>query len=432
MKLFRRLTVMFLAIGMGAAPGLAAQPALASPPGYLAPGEYVNKSTFATFQSFDGYWNADVDVTQDHYETRLRNGATVKGDQTVLSVYVANYSDQIFFQGCYLIPSTDFITSSDLSSMTVITTIMDSTPDCGFPNSIPSGTVISLQWLGTGPVASSSNVINATCTGYRQESRSSSSNNLATVSGTISGVLPNPLSNVPGFIEAGAGDIHVSGTAADSCPPGGNGRGAGVGPQPAGNYDFTNNQEFAVYQSPDFSQFLEIIATRNVNVTNPKGGPASGARTSNGPVTSVDAQVEIRITDFNTDTFFSGCYEIAPGALNTNGITSASLSVYLDGSQPACPNDPFDQQNVPMPLTVDASWVGTGPSAPVRDVGQFSCASYNTQSTAEVNAVAASSSFTLPEIYPGQTFAWDQSALSTSDLKMHASGTDPPSCIVRG
>jgi hypothetical protein len=330
--------------------------------------------------------------------------------------------------------------TSDLSSMTLITTIEDSTPGCGFPNTIPSGTVVSLQWLGTGPVARHSDVINASCTAYNQESRGSSSDNLATVSGSIAGLIADPLSNVPGFIETAAGDIHVSGTAADSCPPGGNGRGAGVGPQAAGNYVFSTNQAFAVFQSPDFSQFIEVIVTRNVDSANPLGGPpvasaartASGARTNGGPVTTRATSIEIRVTDFSRGSFMSACYQIAPDAISSNGITSAALAVQLDGTQQACPNDPFDQQNVPLPLTVDASWVGTGPSAPVRDVGQYSCASYNTQSTAIVNAVAASSSFTLPELYPGEEFDSSGSALNSGDLKLHASGTDPQSCIFRG
>ncbi len=385
MTYFRRLVVISLAVAMGAAPNLAGHGAFASPPGYLAPGEYVNKSAFATFQTvINGSLNVDATASEDTFSTKLRNGATVSGSQTILTVDVTDYLDGIFFQGCYVIPTGDFTVNSDLSSMTVITTIEDSTPDCGFPNSIPSGTVISLQWLGTGPVASHSDVINASCTGYRQESHSSSSDNLATVSGSISGLLADPLSGVPGFIETGAGDIHVSGTAADSCPPGGNGRGAGFGPQAAGNYEFSSNQAFAVFESPDFSQFIEVVATRHVDSANPRGGPvphvASGARTASapgtngGPVTTVDTSVEIRITDFNTFTFESACYQIAPGAFSSNGITSATLAVHLDGTEQFCPNDPFDQQNVPLPLTVDASWMGTGPSAPVRDVGQFSCA----------------------------------------------------------
>src|SRR5690242_18683237 len=279
-------------------------------PGYLPPGEYTCHSSFATFHTVvNGTLNVDATVSQATCSNQPKPGFSFPpgGSQTILTIDANDYQNFIFLSGCYLLSPTDFVPTSDLSSMTLITTTSSSpSSSCGGPgtNSIPDGTKVNLQWLGTGPVASSQNVSHFSCTAYTQENQNGSSNNLASVSGTI-GFLNDPLSNIPGFIASGHGDIHVSGIPDQTCPPGGNGfGGAGPGPLSPGNYDFRNNQAFAIFATPDFSQFFELTATTETDTANPQGPGtpastartnASGTRTNGGPVSTTSAQLEIRI-----------------------------------------------------------------------------------------------------------------------------------------
>ena len=441
---FRQVTVLFSAAAVALAANVPAHAAGPPPPGYLPPGEYLQASTFASLHTvINGTLNVDVSVGDNIATQNPKDGPASTSEQTILNVSLNDFSDNINLQGCFLISPGDFMASSDLTTMTLITKILDSTPTCFFFNTIPSGTVVSMQWLGTGPIAKSRDDAHFSCLAFTQETQRTNANNVATVSGTLSGLGIDPLSNQPGFMDAGSSDVHVSGIADQTCPPGGGfGKGAGPGPQPAGNFEFINNEASAIFQSSDFTQFVQVVASRDVEIANPQGGGtvasaartnASGTRTNAGPVPTETAQVEIRITDFNTFTFENACYLVAPGAFQINGISSAALHVFLDGTQTPCPHS-FDQQNVPLPLTVNASWTGSGPSAPTRDDGQFGCAAYNSQSTSLGNNVTASSKFTLPERFPNQEFdsGPDLSGLGASDLKVHASGVDPDVCIFRG
>jgi len=440
----RQLAVVFSAVAIAATSGVPVHAGGPPPPGYFPPGEYIHAGTFASLHAFiNGTLNVDVNVGDSIGTQKPKDGPSSTSEQTMLNVSVNDFQNNINFQGCFFISPGDFMASSDLSTTTLITTIQDSTPTC-FPfDTVPSGTVVRLQWLGTGPIANSRDDTHFSCLAYTQETQRTDTNNVATVSGTLSGLLGVPLSSEPGFMDKGSSDIHVSGIADQTCPPGGGfGRGAGPGPQPAGNFEFINNEASAIFQSSDFTRFVQVFASRNVEITNPQGGTmpasaartnASGTRTNGGPVATETAQVEVRITDFNTFTFESACYLIAPSTFQPNGISSAELHVFLDGTQPTCPNS-FDQQNIPLPLTVVASWTGSGPSAPTRDAGQFSCAAYSSQSTSLRNAVTASSKFTLQELFPSQEFdsGPDLSGLGTGDLIVHASGVDPQVCIFRG
>lgn len=421
-------------------------------PGYLPPGQFSCSSSFAFFNTVTpASENVNVGIQHENCINQPKPGFTFppSGELTILNVSV--FTSAPFFssvQGCYFISPSDFVPSADLSTFTLITTIQDSTPSCGgpFPNSIPAGTVISLQWLGTGPIATNSDSSHFTCTGYTQESQSSNSNNPATVSGTMPGLIVEALSGVPSFMSAGHGDQHVTGIADQTCPPGGPGvRGSGHPPQPAGNYEFNNMQAGTAFETPDFSQQVFVSANTETDTVNPQGGSgtpspssgartnASGTRTNGGPVTTSMTQVRVEVRNFNTFTFEGACYLIPTSAFQTNGITSAKLHVFLDGTQPACPNS-FEQQNIPLPLTVDATWSNGGPSAPGRDSGQFSCGGYTTQSTTLSNEATSAATFTLPELFPNQVFVVSdplQSGISLADSLVHAAGVDPPACQVR-
>jgi hypothetical protein len=248
------------------------------------------------------------------------------------------------------------------------------------------------------------------------------SNNLASVSGTIS-TLTNPIAGIHGTMDTGTTAMHAEGTVDLTCPPGGNGKGAGPGPQPAGNYRFDSSRDGAAFISPDFTRFIFVAAAHSIVVASPLSGGSS---------TSETLQVTVNFNDRSTfpPTFGFGCYLVDPTALTQNGVQSASLHVLLDSSTPSCAN-PFQQNNVPLPLTVDVHWTASGPPISLRDTSQTSCSTYTTESTTLNFGAVAANTFTLQPLFSDTFSSPDQGGLTTSDVTLHAQGVDPQDCIVR-
>lgn len=405
------------------------------PPGFLPAGEYFSSSSSAHFRgttssglSVNAFINRVTTVNQP------KDAPQTTGTETILTLSASGFNPStgvfIFETGCFQIPSSDLTVASDLSMATLIVSIDTMTPTCG-PGGfgLPPSFSVSLTWTGTGPVASNHGVSQFECIAYKRITQRNDTDNLATVSGTVT-AIPDPITAAPGALRVGTIDHHVSGMIDPTCPPGGGAKGAGPGPQAAGNYQFTSIRDGAIFQSPDFTRFFNVFVTRNVEVANPLSGSS---------FTTDTLQVHVSINDFSTfpPVFLNGCFTVlSPGALTQKGVQSAHLHVQLlnDPAQtPPCSNQFGPPNNIPLPLTVDATWTIVGASESNRDTSQFSCATFATESTGTNSGAAASDSFTLPELFPGQTFgSASQGGLTTSELTIHEQGVDPQNCIVRG
>lgn len=403
------------------------------PPGFLPAGEYFTSSSFAEFRgTTSSGLNVNAFINRVTATNQPKDAPQTSGTETTLTFNASGFNPNngifTFEEGCFQIPSSDLTVASDLSTATLTAPIDPTTPTCGPGNiGLPPSFSLSLTWTGTGPVASNQSVSQFECIGYKRITQGNDTDNLATVSGTVT-AIPDAIAAAPGALRMGTIGQHVSGMIDSTCPPGG-GKGAGPGPLAAGNYQFTSIRDGAIFQSPDFTRFFNVFVTHNVEVANPLSGPS---------LTTDTLQVNVSINDFSAfpPVFLNGCFTVGPGALTQNGVQSAHLHVQLlpDPAQtPPCSNQFGPPNNIPLPLTVDATWTIVGASESNRDTSQFSCATFATQSTGTNSGAAASDSFTLPELFPGQTFGSpNQGGLTTSDLTIHEQGVDPQNCIVRG
>lgn len=430
-----RLSLLAFVVAM-AGSVLGMQVALAQPPpgppGFLPAGEYFSSSSFAQLRGTTASGlNVNVFVNQVTAMTQPKDAPQTTGTETTLTFNASGFNPQtgmfIFESGCFDIPASDLTVASDLSRATLTASIDATTRTCG-PGSfgLPSSFSMSLTWTGTGPVASNQSVSQFECVSYMRITQRNFSDNLTTASGTIT-AISDPITAAPGALRIGTIAQHVSGTIDPTCPPGGGGKGAGPGPQPAGNYEFTSQRDGAIFQSPDFRRFINVFVLHNVEVANPVSGPS---------FTTDTVQVNVSINDFSTfpPLFMNGCFMVnTPGALTQNGVQSAHLHVQLTTQTPPCTTNFGPPNNLPLPLTVDATWTIVGAAESNRDTSQFTCATFATESTSTDSGAAASDSFTLAELFPGQTFGSpNQGGLTTSDSLVHAQGVDPQNCIVRG
>lgn len=404
------------------------------PPGFLPAGEYFSASSFAQFRgTTSSGLNVNAFINQRTDTNQPKDAPSKTGTQTTLSFNASGFNPSTgvftFEEGCFEIPSSALTVASDLSTATLTASIDPMTPICGPGNiGLPDSFSVSLTWTGTGPVASNQSVAQFACIAYKRITQRNDTDNLATASGTVT-AIPDPITAAPGALRMGTIAQHVSGMIDPTCPPGGGGGGAGPGPQPPGNYQFTSIRDGAIFQSPDFHRFYNVFVTHNVEVANPQSGPS---------VTTDTLEVHVSVNDFSgfPPIFLNGCFTVNPGALTQNGVQSAHLHVQLlpDPAQtPPCTDQFGPPNNIPLPLTVDATWNIVGAPESNRDTSQFSCATFATESTGTDSGAAASDSFTLPELFPGQTFgSANQGGLLMSTLAIHEQGVDPQNCIVRG
>src|SRR5207249_2269105 len=114
------------------------------------------------------------------------------------------------------------------------------------------------------------------CAGYMSQTMTttaSGSNIVATASASF---LDAPLGPIDANINSFDQRIHAEGVAPDSCVPLGGGKGAGIGPQPPGDYHFVS--QFAstpVIPDDPFASPYNIDASSFTNVFHPNGGPAT-------------------------------------------------------------------------------------------------------------------------------------------------------------
>jgi hypothetical protein len=161
-----------------------------------------------------------------------------------------------------------------------------------------------------------------------------------------------------------------------------------------------------------------MFASDSTNAANPVGGTPSVTR---------DMRVFIEI--FGNGLFQIGCYVLSPSDLTATGVQSATLHVALTAASTPCPGPVTE--TLSLPLTVDATWAGSGPISTVRETNLFSCSTYSTESNNLNVTNSANVTATLTPSFSG-TLKTDQGSLVMGDQRVHAQGVDPQACIVRG
>ena len=394
------------AVSMGNGPALADP--LTNPPA----GQYHNVSHEAAFNFFDQSTgnSVSIDVTDTASTSAPVGTAPSTTESTVLNLQI--FSGGIGQQGCYDIAPTDFTFGGGSSALH--TMITASTTSCTQPFQIPPTPPFSVDatWTGNAPVTSSQSATTFSCGGYGLETASALTLQGASATATVSPLLPTAMTAPQDQLLRSEDDRdHAHGVLPSNCEPFGAIAG-GAGPPPAGDYQSSSTStDFNTTTSSGL--FVDVNVMESTQTSSPKGGQ---------PTTTNEFQ--LGIDTFGNGTFANGCFQLTPADFTSNGVLSATLSLTIDSSTPMC--FPGGQTSLPLPLTINLTWTGSGPAATTRTVGTFDCLSYRNEETTLNLTNNANVTATLNPLLPGVISG--PGTLATSSGGSHAEGAQQPAC----
>jgi hypothetical protein len=311
--------------------------------------------------------------------------------------------------GCFIPDgASDFTVSSNLSSAVLKTTVTATTASC--QNNPVSGFTfpftLTINWSGGASSGTFTNNGRYSCAGYMSQTMTttaSGSNIMATASASF---LDTPLGPIDANLNSFDHRIHAEGAAPDSCVPLG-GKGAGIGPQPPGEYHFVS-QFASTPVTPDdpFAQSYNIDAASFTNVFHPNGGPAT-----------TQVGTDLHIFQFNGFNFIRACY-ILPASTFTFSSQSATLHASIDPSTAMCEGTTND--GLPPSFTIDITWTASGPTSTFRFTTSTGCGGAHFGSSGVQTTASASASGTTSGI--ASSFQSPQASLNTNDVSFHIAG----------
>lgn len=419
MTTFRRLTVL-ASIALVAVFGEVAQ-AAASAQGPTA-GTYRSSGVGASF----GYIPSDNSVPQINISvdrsinvSNPLSGPSTSAAETDLNLSV--FDGSTFSYGCFVIDPSAFNISSDLASASVDATVTDSTPTCGLTGSMTLPLTVDVAWTGVGPLNSRHTTSKSDCGSFHTESLNNSSGNPATATATLSPTISGSFdSNVGTALSSGDNLTHVEGTAAPLCMVGG--APAEPGPLPAGTYRNASLGASQQLVDPATGTFLQVTASTITAAANPMIGPSTST-----------TQTKVSVSLNGSDVNGFGCFVVTdPGAFAlSKDLSSASLHTTLTEANAPC--GPFPNDFTALPLTVDVTWTGIGPSASARSSSQSTCPTFRMESSdLQLNnnssAVAALSGAVNESFVSQQSPFESTGSLGSEDTTSHSEGVETRGC----
>ncbi len=105
-----------------------------------------------------------------------------------VSVQIANFSNFLFENGCYVLTPADFTQNGTQSAVLNVTLLDQPTcPHQPFPNTLQLPLTINMTWAVNGPVTSARSAGDFNCGGYTSHSETLNVANTANATGTVSG-----------------------------------------------------------------------------------------------------------------------------------------------------------------------------------------------------------------------------------------------------
>ena len=377
--------------------------------GFKPAGNYNNTSMLGSFFYEDP--ETSIFLFANRQETVGPNGAT---DNTTLFLNVSAESGALNVNCSTHDSSSDFNVTSDLRSASLHKTITPATPGC--EGTVTSDLVVDLTWTGAGPVQSNRGSNQFSCSGYKDESQSTDSNNAGSATFNITGLSTPITPTTAQVFHFGSSIEHAQGAVPpDSCR-GGVGRGAGRPTPAAGNYHTNFETANTFSSSSDGTSSLFLFVSRNTSTSN----PVTGASTSAG-------ETDLNFNLFTPDGNVGGCFVINTAEF-TLGESTASLHTVLTSATPACVG--VTNSISPDPFPIDVSWAGTAPVATTRSNGQYACLNYHFQtSTVQVVDNLADAQVSMPGL---SDKLLSSSTMGSIDMRTHADGTPAAGCFFRG
>lgn len=144
-------------------------------------------------------------------------GPSTSGSETDLLVFINSSTVNGF--GCFVIGQNDLTIASDLSTVTLHTTLTSQSQGCdGGSNSLnPLPLTIDVTWTGAGPIAHTSDDSQVACDSYHMQTRSTQTlDNGGTSTISIPGVTSGPVAS-NGSAGSNTTRVHADGVAIPAC-----------------------------------------------------------------------------------------------------------------------------------------------------------------------------------------------------------------------
>jgi hypothetical protein len=422
----RRFALLVSIVLTGSLAFAASSQAAGPPPGkgggFLPAGNYVftaQRASYNLFSNDPSQPQIGLFVSGGPSVSRPLGGPATTTNMVTMFFNIFSYSG-VSGGGCVILTNpADFSISSDLHTAALHTTVTDGTQLCGGPLNLPLPIQIDVTWSGVGPIETSNDAGTFACSGYTSESHTTDTSNNANANLSISSLAGSFPTTAAGM-GIRSQTIHAQGaTPPDTCGGGIGGKGAGRGLPAAGNSVFTRTEADASLFSPDPSTpQMFVSASANTSTSNPLGGPATA---------SSETDVLLFINSPSVNGF--GCFVVNSSDLSISpDLASANLHTTLTADTPACGGG--SNSLGPLPLTLDVSWVGSGPIATTRDDGQLACGAYHTQ-TNLVQTVNNGGASTISISGVTGSFSGPGSTASNT-TRVHADGVADPACTFRG
>lgn len=360
-----------------------------------------------------GTMQVSVNVSHQTSKSNPLVGPTTTTDEVDVFFSVNDFTSGVFISGC-IIPdrSSDFAVNSKLTAATLSTTVQTTTQTCQGQtlNGVTPPFTLNATWAVAGAISSSSRVDKYSCASYTSETQTSgggSSNASASFSASF---LSAPISTTGGAnLFSNSQFTHAQGTPPAGCI-GLGGKGAGPGPQVAGNYTNSSMSAFMQVQPDDATQNpFSVSVTSFTNTAHPVGAPISTL-----------TETDLNFFQFNFFQFVQDCWVVpASDVAIAPDLHTASLNASIDSNTPACQN--ANNTGLPATFTISATWTATSPLADFSNVSQGGCGSVHTSGTQHGSGVTA----TATGVWPGvaASFTDPNAFMSTNNSNLHIQGS---------
>lgn len=188
--------------------------------GLPAAGNYLfNRTEFDTnlFPSDPSSPQLFMTVSSNSDISNPLGGPSTSGSETDLILFINSSTTNGF--GCFVIDPAGLSVASDLSTVTLHTTLTAQSLPCdGASNSLnPLPLAIDLTWTGSGPIATSGDDSQLACGSYHMQTNTASTiNNGGTSTLSISGVTSGPITS-NGNAGSNTTRVHADGVAIPAC-----------------------------------------------------------------------------------------------------------------------------------------------------------------------------------------------------------------------
>ena len=378
------------------------------PGGGLPPaGNYVNDSFRAGFNLCCGDPQLNVNVSVINNVSNPLGGPSTSQHETDVNVQECSFATGCG-SGCFIPSGASDFTFSPTAAV-LNTTVTPTTASCqGQPSfGLPPTFTLNVTWTAVGTGLSSSGVGRYSCSGYTNETMTTTTGNSSVNATATTSLLTGTLTVSGAGLNTFNQRIHAQGTPLDSCSPLG-GKGAGFGPLGPGNFRFVSQQASLSFQTDPTQQPFNVFVTTFTNTLSPHGGP-----------TTTQAETDLNISQFTFPFPIQGCYIIPASAFTiASGLQGASVNASIDPTTQPCPQS--NNNGLPASFTVHVTWTATSPLASLATTGTFDCGTFHSVSSGSLSSLSASASGGVSGI--ADSFSNAQAFIGTNESTTHIQG----------